>query len=302
MLTYLVHRYDAFSAVPERGNPAGVVLEAEGLSAVTMQSIAAEVGFNETVFVLPSDRASLRLRFFTPGHEIPLCGHATMASLYALKTSGSTLTEGDSVTIETMAGDLPVRFREAADGTTRIVMRQARPEFIDYAGNRVALAESLGLAAEDLREDWPIVYGSTGTWTLLVPIASLEAFARMKPNNKLFPELLKENPRASLHPFCAGALNADADLHARHFSSPYSGTVEDPVTGTASGAMGAYLLSYIRKDDLSAGFVVEQGQELGLDGRVGVWVSRAAPDGPIEVEIEGTAAYVGPMTVRVGEE
>lgn len=72
-----VLHYDAFSQYPNKGNPAGVVLGADQLSDSDMQSIAHEVGFNETVFVVASDKADLRLRYFTPGHEINLCGHAT---------------------------------------------------------------------------------------------------------------------------------------------------------------------------------------------------------------------------------
>lgn len=83
-----VLHYDAFSSYPNKGNPAGVVLEADHLSESEMQSIAHKVGFNETVFVVSSDVADLRLKYFTPGHEINLCGHATMASLFALKTKG----------------------------------------------------------------------------------------------------------------------------------------------------------------------------------------------------------------------
>ncbi|BBI32975.1 hypothetical protein KCTCHS21_23740 [Cohnella abietis] len=79
MKNVTVLHYDAFSDQPNKGNPAGVVLDASQLSEKDMQSIAYEVGFNETVFVVDSQVADLRLRYFTPGHEINLCGHATMA-------------------------------------------------------------------------------------------------------------------------------------------------------------------------------------------------------------------------------
>ena len=75
-----VLHFDAFAPRPGMGNPAGVVLDADGLSDATMQAIAQAVGFNETAFVLPSTRADLRLRYFTPGHEVDLCGHATVGS------------------------------------------------------------------------------------------------------------------------------------------------------------------------------------------------------------------------------
>lgn len=83
-----VYHYDAFSNVPYKGNPAGVVVEADSFSDKEMQSIAYSVGFNETVFVMKSNKADLGLRYFTPGHEINLCGHATIASLFCLKTRG----------------------------------------------------------------------------------------------------------------------------------------------------------------------------------------------------------------------
>lgn len=83
-----IHHYEAFSSEPGKGNPAGVVLNGQGLSEATMQGIAKQVGFNETAFVLPSTVADVRLRYFTPGHEIDLCGHATIASLFALYDRG----------------------------------------------------------------------------------------------------------------------------------------------------------------------------------------------------------------------
>ena len=75
-----VYHYDAFSNIPNRGNPAGIVLDGETLSEEQMREVAEKVGFNETAFPLRSDKADLRIRFFTPGHEINLCGHATMAT------------------------------------------------------------------------------------------------------------------------------------------------------------------------------------------------------------------------------
>ena len=80
-----VHHYDAFSNTPNKGNPAGVVLDANDLTELEMQDIAQQVGFNETAFVQNSDFADFKLRYFTPGQEMNLCGHATMATLYALK-------------------------------------------------------------------------------------------------------------------------------------------------------------------------------------------------------------------------
>lgn len=152
-------------------------------------------------------------------------------------------------------------------------MRQASPQFVEFKGSRKDLANSLGLEESDLHEDFPIVYGSTGAWTLIVPIQKLEAFKRMTPNNKAFPEILKEMPTSSVHPFCLETFDVNAQMHARHFSSPYSGTLEDPVTGTASGVMGAYFAQYIKNGQIDElNLIVEQGQEIGKDGRVMVHI------------------------------
>jgi PhzF family phenazine biosynthesis protein len=294
--TKVLH-YDAFSRIPGKGNPAGIVRDAEGLQESEMQQIAASVGFNETTFVVPSQVADVKLKYFTPGHEMDLCGHATVASLYHLKTNG--WFEGwDTVTVETGAGVLPMEFLKQPDGDWSIRMMQDRPRFVPFDGDRERLARSIGLDAADLHPELPIVYGSTGIWTLLVPIACKESFARMKPLNQLFPDILTELPRASIHPFGLETEDPSAYMHARHFSSAYSGTVEDPATGTASGVMGAYALTYMEPDRDSIAFTVEQGLECGYDGRVKVEVRRTNEEQQsMEVRITGAAVFVREMIV-----
>lgn len=290
-----VYHYDAFSAVPGKGNPAGVVFDADDLSETVMQQIAHKVGFNETVFVLNSRTADVRLRYFTPGHEINLCGHATMASLFGLKTRGL-LGDQESITIETNVGILPIRFEQDGD-TINMEMKQDQPHFVPFRGDIGKLASSINLTSDDLDLSMPIVYGSTGTWTLLIPIRKLDSFSMMKPDSAEFPEVLLENPKASLHPFSFETRDSEAMMHARHFSSPYSGTTEDPVTGTASGVMGAYYLTYVNREADQVKFVVEQGHEIGRDGKVEVSVTREG-DG-MDVRIKGTAVFVREVNIEL---
>lgn len=289
-----VYHYDAFSRQPNMGNPAGAagVVLTEGLSEEEMQLIAKKVGFNETAFPMKSEKADVRIRYFTPGHEINLCGHATIASIYALKTR-NLLADKNKFTIETKAGILPVKI-EGREGDLAITMQQAAPEFMPFTGSKKALALALGLYEEDLHPELPIVYGSTGTWTLLVPVMNLSAFGRMVPNNDAFPDVLTEMPKVSIHPFCLETYDPLADMHARHFSSPFSGTTEDPVTGTASGVMGAYYASHI-KESPSLELLIEQGHELNRNGRVEVFVSKN--DSSWKIEIRGQACFVKEMMV-----
>ncbi|MBA2872311.1 PhzF family phenazine biosynthesis protein [Anoxybacillus calidus] len=292
-----VYHYDAFSNEPNMGNPAGVVLDGDQLTEKEMQEIALKVGFNETAFPLKSDKADVRIRYFTPGHEMNLCGHATMAAIYALKTK-ELLKEKSDLTIETKAGVLPIRINRNSQNEIDITMKQASPQFKEFNGSVEDLAFSIGLKKDDIEPNLPILYGSTGTWTLLIPIKTLSAFKRMKPNNKLFPSILKEMPMASVHPFCLETYDSNAHMHARHFSSPFSGTIEDPVTGTASGIMGAYYAKYIADNNvLNLNLLIEQGQEIGRDGRVEVNVMKN--EDSYEVEITGKAVFVKEIEVLI---
>lgn len=293
MKTINVYHYDAFSGVPDKGNPAGVVLGADSLSNIDMQKIAYSVGFNETVFVLSSTIADIKLKYYTPGHEINLCGHATMASLYCLKTRGM-LPNKQTINIETNVGILPIKFGVNESRLT-IEMKQCNPSFSPFNGDIERLAASIGLKSEDIDPTMPIVYGSTGTWTLLIPIRKLSSFKNMIPNNKLFPDILLENPRASVHPFCFETYAEEAFMHARHFSSPFSGTIEDPITGTASGVMGAYYLAFIKSEIDSIDFIVEQGQEIDKEGRV--YVHAIKNEQGMDISIMGTAVFVKELII-----
>ena len=280
------------------GNPAGVVLAAERLDTAMMQHLAQAVRFNETVFILPSDCADLRLRYFTPGQEVDLCGHATTAAFIALHMHGFLPDTGfpRALTLKTRAGLLPITVELGPQDEPWVVMTQNPARFAVFQGDRAALAKALGVDQQDFHQDLPILYGSTGVWTLVVPVRDLAAIRRMQPRNAEFPDILREMPTASIHPFCLEVVDPTADMHARHFSSPYSGTVEDPVTGTASGVLGAYYREFVQAaGDQAPPLLVEQGLEVGRDGRVRVWAVKE--NASYAVRIAGTGCLVGELTV-----
>ncbi len=290
-----VLRYDAFSKEPNKGNPAGVVLEGSRLTDEEMQLIAKKAGYNETSFLLPSKSADLRLRYFTPGHEMNLCGHATVASLYALYEKGG-IGPGAELKVETKAGNLTVKTGYADEEKHFFVtLEQAPPSFRPFAGDRAKLAEALGITEADFHDSLPIVYGSTGTWTLLVPVQHLAACRKMQPKNSEFPAILTDMPRASVHPFSLETIHRDSHLHGRHFSSPYSGTIEDPVTGTASGVMGAYMKTYGEADQNV--FLIEQGQEIGKDGKVKIEIFEE--NGEMKAKMTGTAVFAEKQIIDI---
>lgn len=284
--------YNAFTKEPGKGNPAAVILDAKDLSDKEMQEIAYKAGYNESAFVLPSEQADIRLRFFSPGQEMNLCGHATVASIYALFSKG--MLDKNHISIETNAGILAVNvYKENEE--IKVYMEQSPYEEVLFNGDRSMLAKALGIQEEDLEESYPIVYGYTGLWTLLVPIKKLSTFKKMKPQNALFPDVLTQNNRASVHPFCMETVSQNAKLHGRHFSSPFSGTVEDPVTGTASGVMGAYYMKHILKNKHQKIEInIEQGHEIGREGLVEVIVEHK--EVTEHVRISGTAVFEKEIT------
>ncbi|MEG0471721.1 MAG: PhzF family phenazine biosynthesis isomerase [Solibacillus sp.] len=290
-----IQHIDAFSDIPGKGNPAGVVLNGEDFNETKMQMISAKVGFNETAFVLPSAIADFCLRFFTPGHEMNLCGHGTMGAIFALYREG--LLNKTTFTIETKAGVLPIQLREE-NNQLFITMQQAEPQFVAFEGSKKLLAESIGLQIGDLHPDYPILYGSTGIWTLIVPIKNLGSFAHMEPQTSAFPSVLNEMPKASIHPICFEVRDVESTMHARHFSSPFSGTVEDAVTGTASGVMGAYYEKYVKSmQPFPSTIIVEQGHEINKDGKVYVHLEEESSQ--LNISISGTAVFVKDIEIEI---
>jgi PhzF family phenazine biosynthesis protein len=234
--------------------------------------------------------AKVKLRYFTPGYETALCGHATMGAIYTLYQG-----KGDrTLTIETGAGNLTVDYQEAG---SKIRMKQAQSQFISFKGDKAALCASLGIKATDLHSTLPIEYGSTGSWTLLLPVKEAAVLDKMVPHSDQFPDLLTELSSASIHPF-AVVSQETGTFAARHFSSPFSGTIEDSVTGTASGVMGAYALNHLYPAALEKTISVTQGKQLQRVGEVTVKARRAS-DGQHNVWITGTACMNGERKLTI---
>lgn len=283
-----VLQIDAFTAIPGQGNPAGVVLNGDDFNQQERQLIAKKMGFNETVFVCSSKVADHRLRYYTPGYETPLCGHATVGAIFALYQTA----EDCQLTIETGVGVLPISYQRSSQ---QIKMRQADPQFIEFVGERQALCSSLGIELTDLHPSWPIQYGNTGSWTLIVPLKDERLLDKMSANAALFPELLTAQPRSSVHPFAPISIS-QGTYYGRHFSSPYAETAEDSVTGTASGVMGAYLLDHVYQEPYKE-LTVYQGKHVNREGVVHVAVSRSK--GNTQVTISGTACYNQMIEIKI---
>jgi trans-2,3-dihydro-3-hydroxyanthranilate isomerase len=287
MITFPILQVDAFTDTPLYGNPAAVVFDAQGLSDDQMQAIAREMNLSETAFVLPSDVADFRLRFFTPRKEIPLAGHPTIATVHALVEEGRIRLSGEqtTITLELNVGVLPAEIRTLSHKRRLIVMTQKRPEFLTlYPPEQIAAA--LRIAPVDILE--PAQTVSTGTSQLMVRVRNPDILARIEPDWNNLAKFTEQSDFFSVHVFAFDESSPQPRAFARHFA-PAAGVNEDPVTGSASGAMGAYLVHY----GLISGttLVAEQGHAMGRPGQAYVEVVTA--EGRIEsVRVAGEAVTV----------
>jgi len=264
---------DAFADEPLAGNPAGLLPDAEGLTDAQMQAVASELGASETAFLLPSESADRAVRYFTPTDEVDLCGHATVAAHAHLHEDGAVAV--GTHTLETNVGVLDVRVED--DG--RVTMTQQRPEIheVDLDAGRVADALGVDDQALDV-EALPMAYASTGLPFLVVPVRLLSDLGGAAPDLAAVEALSEEVDVAGVYAFTFDALSAESTLHGRMWA-PAAGVPEDPVTGTASGAVGAYLDRFGAFDATPEEMVFEQGHFVDRPGRVFVHVGESVEVG-----------------------
>ncbi len=289
-----IKQVDAFTTVPFGGNPAGVITDAAGLTEAEMQAIAREMNLSETAFVTHSDRADFRVRFFTPLKEIGLAGHPTIATMHALVEEGRIALSGDMTTVtqELNVGVLPVEIHSSSGSVRQIVMTQKKPEFLaTYPHDEWARA--FGIAPDELDTRYPIQTVSTGTPQLMALVRGLGVLERMRPDFNLMSSVSHGGDFFSIHVFCLGGYAPESDVHARHFA-PAAGVAEDPVTGSASGGMGAYLVKYGLTD--KSRLLAEQGHIVGRPGVVHIEVTKEGNNlGPVKVGGQAITVLTGEL-------
>jgi trans-2,3-dihydro-3-hydroxyanthranilate isomerase len=287
---------DAFTDRPFAGNACAVVLDAGSLSRELMQAIAREMNQSETAYVLGGSGTRFEVRYYTPGEEIPLAGHPTIATTAALADARRLVPTGarTEVTFALRDGPITIAYEKPAAGLPRVVMTQRRPEFLQVL-DRAAAAPVFGLEASDLRSDAPVQVVSTGTPQLMIPVASAEALRRARLDNRAYTALRAREKFFSVHLFVVEGVTPRGRTFARHFGVPPDLT-EDPVTGSATGGMGAYLFHHrlIREPD----FVAEQGHWMGRPGTVDVHLE-GTPEDVRSVSVAGTAVVVARGTLEV---
>jgi trans-2,3-dihydro-3-hydroxyanthranilate isomerase len=264
------YQADVFTGDAFGGNPVAVFPNAHGLSDYQLQQIAREMNLSETVFVLPpTDQAAVvRLRIFTPTQELPFAGHPVLGTFYVLAQLGLVAaTDGITrVMQECNIGLFPVELHAHEGELTRVVMTQPKPEFlgpVDEMEDVYTIAGALGLpkyAITDMK--WPIEVVSTGLPVLIVPVRSLTAVRSIQPDASAIMDVCNRFGANGIMVFTTVTVEPSATVHARMFA-PSIGILEDPATGSASGALGAYLVQNgVVEVAPTTDIVVEQGFEI----------------------------------------
>jgi len=293
MASYPLIQVDAFTDRPLAGNPCAVIFDADDLDDARMLAIAREMNLSETAFVRSSSAADFGARYFTPAEEIPLAGHPTIATAFALVDSGRLRLESEHTTIhlELRVGPIPVEIYSGAGEVTRIVMSQKKPQFLDILDPDEVLP-AFNLQREDLLPGAPIQIVSTGTPQLMIAVCDLDVLRRAQVDVARYTGLRARTGFFSPHLFCLQGATEAGQTFARHFGVPPD-SPEDPFTGSASGGMGAYLWRYGLIE--SPRFVAEQGHWMNRPGTAVVEVV-----GPPE-DIETVKVGGGAVTVLRGE-
>jgi trans-2,3-dihydro-3-hydroxyanthranilate isomerase len=290
--------YDVFTDTPLEGNQLAVFPDpVPGLTAGRMQRIAAEMAFSETTFVFPKEGGGdVRMRIFTPGNELPMAGHPTIGTTFALAAEGVIAPGRTAFVFECGVGPIPVSLEWKDDRLSFVWMTQLTPDFGGAIDARGAFAAAAGIRDEDLL-DLPIQTVSCGVPFIFVPLKSRTAVDAVTIDRRALARVCGE-PGGELLPIFfftpdrTGAIR-DETVYSRMLA-PTFGIAEDPATGGASGPLGCYLL---RHGLVTAG---QAGSILSLQGyamKRPSWIHISIDGGPSAI----TGVRVGGQAVAVAE-
>ena len=297
--------YDVFTDIPLLGNQLAVFPDARDLSTDEMQAIAREFNFSETTFVLPPEQSNtdVRMRIFTPYVEMPMAGHPTIGSTFALAATGAILPSRSRFVFGLNVGPTPVDLEWDPGGLRFAWMTQAQPVFGPAVESRTAVAAALGLSADDLVDGLPVQEVSCGVPYLMVPIRDRAAVDRAVPHLESLQNLsMLSRSHPAVFLFAdegIGGRDSEATAYSRMFA-PGFGVVEDPATGSASGPLGCYLVQHGRLSGDAANRIVSiQGVKMGRASRIYVSIA-GRRDRITDVKVGGEAVLVarGEFLVR----
>jgi len=249
-----LYRLSAFAETAAGGNPAGVWVGDTMPDEETMQQIAAEVGFSETVFVVPATGLDRKVRYFSPEAEVSFCGHATIAAGAVLGSNGAEVV----YQLTTSVGNVPVTVRSIG-GRTEVSLHSVEPDHKPASEEVVdEVLQILGWRSGELDPAIAPAVAYAGAWHLVLAAVSAERLAELDYD---FDELKSLMLREDLTTLQLVWRESDALFHSRN-PFPVGGVVEDPATGAAAAALAGYL-----RDagiiDAPMSFNIRQGETMG---------------------------------------
>jgi trans-2,3-dihydro-3-hydroxyanthranilate isomerase len=292
-LPYL--HYDVFTDEPLLGNQLAVFTDAVGLDTAHMQKIAREMNFSESTFILPPERpdTDIRMRIFTPYNEMPMAGHPTVGSTFALAKSGVIKTGTKRFVFGLNIGPTPVDL-EWIDGSLNFVwMTQRPPTFGPVVDQRAEVAAALGLQLRDLADNLPVQEVSCGVPYLFVALRDHAAVDRAVSDAAGFGRLCAAcGMDLPIFLFSIGGPSETDTVYSRMFAPEY-GIIEDPATGSAAGPLGCYLVHHgLVTGEAAQNIVNSQGVAMGRASRIYVGIGNGA-EGITDVKVGGKAVLVG---------
>jgi trans-2,3-dihydro-3-hydroxyanthranilate isomerase len=285
---------DVFTTTRFEGNPLAVITDGDGLSNDAMLAVAREMNLSETVFVQKptEDQALARLRIFTTREELKLAGHPVIGTWFLLAELGVVPAQEGGVHVlqQTGAGVLPVEIRFKDGRPQRVTMTQKDAAFRPAKLNKKALASALGLSPKDFDSKLEPEYVSTGIFNLMVPLRNRSALARIVMNMVELRKLLGKNGTMA---YCF-ACGDNGKAFARGML-PWE-VYEDAATGSAAGALGAYLVKHGRLSPAHT-LNILQGVEMGRPSRIEVEVTQTGKK--LVPRVSGAAVRVFEGTIQI---
>ncbi len=284
-----------FTGSPLLGNQLAVFTDARGLDTAAMQRLAREMNFSESTFILPAEQSGtdIRMRIFTPMNEMPMAGHPTIGSTFALAHTGVIRPGSSRFVFGLNIGPVPVDLEWKGDALRFAWMTQSTPTFGRILDDRAAVAATLGLSSDDLAEGLPVQEVSCGVPYLLVPLRDRQTVDRAVSDTAAFRRFMAAaGLDLAIFLFSVEPTGSAETAYSRMFA-PEFGIIEDPATGSASGPLGCYLVRHgVVTGDAAQRMISLQGVAMGRSSRIHIHIDGSS-DNISRVRVGGEAILVG---------
>jgi trans-2,3-dihydro-3-hydroxyanthranilate isomerase len=293
MREYRYLHLDVFTSTPFEGNQLAVFPEPQGLTTDMMQTITREMNFSECTFIFSreDDRTDVRMRIFTPGSELPMAGHPTIGSTFALALEGTIERRREQFVFGLNAGPTPVSLDWNASGLAFAWMTQPIASFGSIVADRAAFTAAIGVQLSDLAGDLPIQVVSSAVPFTFVPLTSRAAVDAVAIDPRALARCHGGPGAGEIFVFTTEG-GGEETVYSRMLA-PAFGIAEDPATGIATGPLGCYLVRYRMVPAAAARSMVSlQGVKMKRPSRLHISID--THDGEItRVRVGGQSVLVG---------